>query len=141
MEVRPNFLKPGNLNSPNGKVFWDGLRTGRLLAPKCTACGEEFFPPRPFCPECLGEDLEWRQLSGKGMLVSWTEMYFARSEFETPFFLGLIDLDEGIGRILARVEGVMEEDLVIGQPFEIYSADTGSGFFLYFARPATRFRK
>ncbi|NPV92136.1 MAG: Zn-ribbon domain-containing OB-fold protein [Firmicutes bacterium] len=141
MEARPNYLMPGNLNSPNGRVFWEGLRDGRLMAPKCRACGEEFFPPRPICPECLGDALDWRQLSGRGTLASWTEMYFARPEFDTPFFLGLIDLEEGIGRILARIEGVVEKDLVIGDDYEIYSADTGGGFFLYFARPRTRSRK
>lgn len=141
MSEKPNFLWPGNLNSPTGKIFWEGISSGRFLAPRCRACGELFFPPRPFCPECLGDDLGWEELSGQGSLHSWTELYYARPEFETPFLLGLIDLEEGIGRIVARIEGASAGELRIGQTVEIGMAKTGEEFYLYSARPRTNSRK
>jgi len=103
MTSKPNFLKPTNLESPGAVPFWEGLQAGKFLAPRCGQCGELFFPPRSHCPECLGDSLSWEELSGKGFLYSWTELFFAQPEFDTPFFLGLIDLAEGIGRIAARI--------------------------------------
>lgn len=141
MAVKPNYLQPGNRYSPNGQVFWQGLAAGRFLAPRCDDCGELFFPPRPVCPECLGDRLKWEELSGRGTLYSWTEMYYARPEFDTPFLLGLIDLEEGIGRIAARIEGASAQDLFIGQKVEIESVKVSDDFHLYQARPRTRLKK
>ncbi|MDH7479124.1 MAG: Zn-ribbon domain-containing OB-fold protein [Syntrophomonadaceae bacterium] len=135
MPKRPGFLWPANRNSPSGRPFWEGLRQGRFLAPRCRACGELFFPPRPFCPECLGEELEWQKLSGRGTLHSWTELHYARPEFSTPFLLGLIDLEEGVGRIIARIEDASGRELQIGQPMEIQISEVEEGFCLYQARP------
>lgn len=135
MSKKQGFLWPANLDSPSGRPFWEGLRQGRFLAPRCLTCGELFFPPRPFCPECLGEKLEWQELSGWGTLHSWTELHYARPEFSTPFLLGLIDLEEGVGRIVARIEGASGLELQIGQPVKIEISNVGEGFCLYRARP------
>ena len=59
---------------------------------------------------CLSQDYEWFELSGKGTLYSWTEVLFLPSQ---PHFIGVIELDEKIGRSIAKVEGEVE-DLKIG---------------------------
>jgi len=136
MTSKPNFLKPTNLESPGALPFWEGLRTGKFLAPRCGQCGELFFPPRNHCPECLGDSLSWEELSGKGILYSWTELFFARPEFDTPFFLGLIDLAEGIGRITARMAVEKAEELRIGMPVRIRISKPVNGMALYYAEPS-----
>ena len=42
------------------------LRNGYLMGTKCTACGYQTFPPRADCPECMSEEFEFVEYSGKG---------------------------------------------------------------------------
>jgi len=128
---KPNFLWPTNVNHVTTKGFWEGLQKGQLLARKCRRCGETFFPPRSHCPHCLGNDLEWVGLSGKGTLYSWTEVSIAGAEFDTPFLLGLVDLSEGIGRVAAKIIGAEAHQLRIGMPVKITYAAVHKDFSLY----------
>lgn len=136
MAAKPNFLVPTNLESPGAAPFWEGLQGGKFLAPRCRNCGELFFPPRSHCPECLEDSFIWEELSGKGVLYSWTELFFAQPEFDTPFLLGLIDLAEGIGRITARISKVTSEELQIGMPLQIRITRHGDGMAIYYAEPS-----
>jgi hypothetical protein len=135
MASKPNYLKPTNLESPGARKFWEGMRTGKFLVPRCEACGEVFFPPRSHCPECLGDGFTWEELSGKGFLYSWTELSFVPPEFDAPLLLGLVDLAEGVGRILARISGVTADGLYIGMPLVIRISNHSDGMALYYAEP------
>jgi hypothetical protein len=135
MTSRPNYLKPTNLESPGAKKFWEGLREGKFLAPRCDDCGERFFPPRTHCPECLGEALTWEELSGRGILYSWTELSFVQPEFDAPLLLGLVDLEDGAGRLLTRLSGGTAEGLYIGMPVMIRISSHEDGMALYYAEP------
>ena len=85
-------------------TFWEGLREGRFRTTRCLRCLHVTFPPKPVCPECWGDQLEWIDLSGRGVLRSYTEVSAAPAMFaaEVPYILCLVDLDEGI-RCLSRV--------------------------------------
>ncbi|MFC2003673.1 Zn-ribbon domain-containing OB-fold protein [Chloroflexota bacterium] len=128
---KPNYLRPTSLDCISTKGFWEGLRRRQLLARKCPHCGEVFFPPRSHCPHCLGSDLQWVELSGKGTIHSWTEVHVAGPEFDTPYLLGLVDLSEGVGRIASKLVGVEAHQLRLGMPVRIVYRDTDEGFTLY----------
>jgi hypothetical protein len=136
MTAKPNYLMPTNIESPSVRPFWEGLKAGKFLAQQCRACGEIFFPPRSNCPECLGDEFAWQPLSGRGTLYSWTELFFAQPEFDVPFLLGLVDLEEGIGRIAARISGAAAGELSIGMPLVIRISDPGNGLVLYYVEPS-----
>ena len=131
MVHKTNFLPPSNRHSPWARPFWDGLSEHKLLGPSCTSCGTAFFPPRPYCPECLGDSLEWRELSGRGTLHSWTKIRVAGPEFDTPFFLGLVDLEDGIGRLAAKIIDVEPERLKIGMPVRVSYVDSDGDLVPY----------
>lgn len=132
---KTGFTWPANRNTPVGREFWAGLKKKKLLASKCRSCGEVFFPPRFCCPACLGNNLDWFELSGKGTLYSWTEVFFAGPAFNTPFLLGLIDLAEGVGRIVSRITGVKAGELEIGMPVRFIFVDVQEDFTIYCATP------
>jgi uncharacterized protein len=94
------------------KPFWDGLAEGEgvLRTTKCNACNHMTFPPKPICPECWSKDVDWVDLSGKGVLASFTEVSAAPSTFaaEAPYTLCLVDLDEGV-RCLSRILATWDE--------------------------------
>ncbi|MFZ5631531.1 MAG: Zn-ribbon domain-containing OB-fold protein [Bacillota bacterium] len=91
------------------------------------------FPPRLCCPKCLGADLGWMELEKRGTLHSWTEVFLAGPEFDTPFLLGLIDLEGGGGRLMARITGVEAGELQIGMPVKIGFFQGDEEFSVYYA--------
>ncbi len=101
------FLYP-QINTAT-KSFWEGLRNKKLLAQKCKDCEEVFFPPRRRCPECFSDDFDWVELSGKGELYSWTEIYMLPLASNGSYVLGIINLHEKIGRIITRIEAKPDE--------------------------------
>ena len=44
--------------------YWAALRDGKFLLKRCSACGEHHFYPRPFCPHCWSDDVEWVEAGG-----------------------------------------------------------------------------
>ncbi len=133
MTAKPNYLKPTNMESPGARKFWEGMRLGKFLAPRCEQCGELFFPPRSHCPECLGDVFAWEEMSGRGTLYSWTELSFVPPEFDAPLLLGLVELADGVGRVLARITGVTADGLYIGMPLIIRISNHSDGMALYHA--------
>jgi uncharacterized OB-fold protein len=108
----------GKVNfTPYTKVerFADELRNNKLMGTKCKKCGEVYFPPRADCTKCMSNDMEWRNHSGKGKLVTFTTIHAAPTGFDdiAPYTIGVVDLQEG-GRLLAWVEGIKPEELKIG---------------------------
>jgi len=89
-----------------------------LLGNKCEACGQIYFPSRPFCFECLGERLEATRFGAQGTLYSFTVSYMPSAHFTPPYTAGWIDAAEGI-RIFAPVRVKEGEPLDIGMRMEL----------------------
>jgi uncharacterized protein len=60
--VRDDFSAP----------FFDATAEGRLLLRWSPSSGEWSDPAARFCSVTQADDLEWREASGRGHLVSWT---------------------------------------------------------------------
>ena len=131
MANKTNILRPTNLYATWARPFWEGLSDNKLLAQSCASCSAAFFPPRPYCPRCLADGLDWIELSDRGTLHSWTEVRVAGPEFDTPFFLGLVDLCEGMGRLAAKIVDAEAAQLQIGMPVRISCVKTGADFEPY----------
>ncbi len=52
--------------------FWAAARRGELSMQACAACGRLSFPPRNMCPSCHSTQRQWRALSGRGRIWSYT---------------------------------------------------------------------
>ena len=84
--------------TPEARPFWDGLREGKLLLPRCGACGHVFFHPRILCPRCHARDVGCIEASGKGKLHAFEISYqtFNRAwKIPPPYVLAMIELAEG----------------------------------------------
>jgi len=105
--VNPDFYGDA-LTSP----FWEAARRRALLIQRCRTCGEYQFYPRPFCLKCDADDLEWVRARGTGTVYAATTVRIQISpEFEPPYIVALVDLDEG-PRILSNI---LAPACVIGQ--------------------------
>ena len=119
------YKKPVPVPSDESKPYWDGLREHRLLMPKCTACGEHWFPPTQYCTHCRSKDWTWSQVSGKGKVFSFVvyhRVYHPGFAGEVPYAVAVIELAEG-PRMLSNVLGVPAEELVCDTPVEIVFED------------------
>lgn len=103
--------QPTALSQP----FWDGAREGRLLVQHCLSCGHIQHYPRDLCTGCWSAELEFRQVSGSGSVYTFSVVHRPPApEFaDTPYVVGLVDLDEGV-RMLARIEAADIDSIRIG---------------------------
>ncbi len=114
----------GKVNfSPYTKVteFANHLKDGRLMGSRCKECGQESFPPRADCSQCLSGEFEYIEFGGEAKLVSFTKIHAAPTGFEdvAPYTIGVVDLKE-TGRLLAWIgDTVSEEEIKIGMDLQV----------------------
>jgi uncharacterized OB-fold protein len=97
------------------------LKDGRLMGSACRSCGYRTFPPRADCPECLADEFDYVELSGRGTIYTFTTIAAAPTGFEDaiPYTVAVVDLEEG-GRLLAWVgDTIPTAEVAIGMPVQI----------------------
>ena len=106
---------PTSLSQPH----WDGCREGRLRVQRCSGCGTFVFIPQPICTHCQSEALEWVESSGRGTLYSYTIVYRPqRPEFEVPYTVAIVELEEG-WHMLSHLVECEPEKITVGMPLEV----------------------
>lgn len=102
---------PAPLEDADNGPLLEAWRSGFLQIQHCRKCGKSIFYPRPICPECWSNDLEWRRARGVGEVVSFSRIYRPNHEAfsaEIPIVLAEIRLEEGATLLARVVEGVAE---------------------------------
>ena len=114
----------GKVNyTPSTKVsdFAQYLKDGRLMGTRCNKCQATSFPPRADCEECMSDEFEFIEMSGKAQLHTFTKIVAAPTGFEdvAPYIVGVVDLAEG-GRAVAWFgETIDEDEIEIGMDLQI----------------------
>lgn len=109
--------------TPLTQPFWDACNRGELQVQYCTDCARYLFPPRRWCPECLGAAVEWRTVSGRARLHSYLIQHRAAAgytEADLPYAVALVELDEG-PRLMTHIAGVPNtpDDLTLDMPLRV----------------------
>jgi len=101
----PPFV-PGTLDvDADGKGF--------LIGGRCPECGSFYFPARSVCSSCLCGELERVPLCSTGTLYTYTVIHQSLPQFETPYILGYVDLDDNV-RVAGQLVGVEADELKLG---------------------------
>ena len=119
------LMKPTPNTHPDNAPFWAACREHRLALPYCRSCGKPHLPPGPVCPHCLSDDLEWRTVSGRGVISTWVVVHkewFPAFRADLPYNVVQVELEEG-PRLTANVVGAGPGDLKIGLPVEVVFDD------------------
>ena len=93
--------------------FWDGTKEGRFLVRHCLECGEYHFYPRPFCPKCWSERVEWVEASGRAVLYTYSIVVsndLPPFNERVPYVAAVVDLEEG-PRVMTNVVDCEFDDL------------------------------
>lgn len=90
---------------PLSVPYWEGCMAGELRLQHCQDCDRYQYYPRILCSHCGGRHLEWRRVSGRGRVASYTVIHRAVSAaYPTPSTVLLVDLDEGPRMMSSLVE-------------------------------------
>jgi hypothetical protein len=133
-----DLVKPLPVPTKWSKPFWEGTKQRKLLLKRCRACGYIDHPPYLYCTECLSDDHEWIEASGKATLYA-----FAINEYGVPFpfmpdlpyVLALVDLEEG-PRMISNIVECDHKALKNGMALEVVFEKVSEDIALPKWRPA-----
>jgi len=108
--------------NPETQPFWDATAEGKLLYKKCTACGEPHFYPRPHCPFCFSDKVEWQEASGRGTVYTYSVMRRA----PVPYAIAYVTLAEG-PTMMTNIVDCDLDALRIGQPVQLVFKPSDGG--------------
>lgn len=77
---------------------WQAAAKGELSVPHCLSCGHRWFPPARRCPRCLGDELDWVAVSGRGRVAGQCQFhraYFRDLDLPLPYTVLHVVLDDG----------------------------------------------
>lgn len=103
------------------EAFVDWLEKGKVVATRCKKCGDKLFPPQIDCPTCLGNDMEWVEISGTGRLMTYTVVNYGPIGFEekAPYILALGAFDDGVQILAVFSSDIAQDDIWIGMPLKV----------------------
>ncbi len=117
------------------KSFWDATTEGKLMLPRCNACGTVIWYPRAFCPECSSFDLTWFEATGLGTIYSYTVNRRGQGDYrDLAYVLAYVELEEG-PRVLTNIVDCDVESVVVGQAVKVVFHPTSNGAALPRFRP------
>jgi uncharacterized OB-fold protein len=117
--------------NPETRPFWDACNDGKLLVGRCTTCRKHHYYPRPFCPHCGGDKVEWVEAEGTGQVYSYTVM----RRFEPVRVLCMVELAEGV-RMMTVLRTAEPDAVRIGLPVSLAFAESAGGQKLPVFEPA-----
>ena len=117
--------------------FWEGLENGKIYGTKCVNCKLLYYPPQADCPKCMKNNMEWIELSRRGVLETYSASYLKPQGFdkhETPYIIGIARLPENV-RVMGILTGVDVDNVKIGMEVEIYTGRDEEGFYTIYFKP------
>ena len=114
--------------TPDTQPYWDAARNHQLALPECLSCQRFYFYPRDHCPVCLGGDVRWRAVSGRGFLHTYVIVHHPAPGFEAdaPYVIAVVELAEG-PRMMANIVGIEPDPalLELDMPLEVVFTEQG----------------
>ena len=109
--------------NPETKAFWEGAAAGRLLIPKCTACGRVHWYPRRICPHCASSAIGMQEARGSGEVYSYSIMRRAK----VPYAIAYVRLTEGT-TMMTNIVDCDFDDIRVGMPVKLVFKDSPDGY-------------
>lgn len=120
--------------------WWQAAAEHRLVVQRCSACGHTRLPPAPVCPECRSAESDWKEVSGRGEVYTYTLVHrpIAGGQ-QLPFAIAVIALEDSGGlRIISNLVDTEPDQLEIGLPVEVVWEDMSEDLAIPRFRPAGR---
>jgi uncharacterized protein len=127
LKVRRPLLGFGPLTGP----IWEAARERRLVLQRCLGCERIHHPPVRLCPDCHGEEFDYRPVAGTGTVYSFSIMREPRVvgfEALVPYACMAVQIDEQpgvflIGNLVGAPVEAVRVGLRVQVCFEPYGID------------------
>jgi len=83
--------------------YWESLRSGRLVLPRCDACGQWRALGRSMCSGCWSTAIRWDQVAPSGTVFTWIRThrdFMSELDLPAPYVTVLVELHEAPVRLL-----------------------------------------
>jgi len=124
-------LKPLPLADEITGGYWEAARAGRLAVQYCPGCARYVHLPADICPGCDNPDLQWRTVSGRAELYSYTVVHDAPAPGfadSLPYIVGVVELEEQAGLLVTtNLMDVDPDDLRIGLTLDVTFEELAPG--------------
>jgi uncharacterized OB-fold protein len=116
-----SVLRPAPRAYSFSEPFWEGTRDKRFLVQFCKRSGHYQFYPRPISIFSGRRDLEWREVSGRGVVFTYTIARRGPGPFRghEPYLIATITLDVGVA-IVSTVANCSLDDIRIGMKVKLH---------------------
>jgi uncharacterized OB-fold protein len=101
--------------------FWLAAREHRLVAQRCGQCAQRRHYPQLRCPACHSADWQWEQLSGLGVVHSFTvthQPFHPAWADRVPYVIATVELDDGV-RMVSDLDEAADA-IAIGARVEVF---------------------
>jgi uncharacterized OB-fold protein len=128
---------PAPLADATTLPWWKAAAEHRLVVQRCTACGDTRLPPAPVCPACRSAEADWKELSGRGEVYTYTVVHRPIAAGQPlPTVIAVIALEDSGGvRIISNLVGADPGRLEIGLPVEVVWEDMSADLAIPRFRP------
>lgn len=119
--AQPPPALPTPVPGPESGPYWEAAARHQLLLPACRRCGHVWAPPTVRCPACLTADPEWRAMSGRGRVFTFTvfrRAYHPAYRDALPYVVAVVELEEG-PRMVTNIVGCPPEDVACDLPVRV----------------------
>jgi len=126
MEIK----KPRPTIDPDSKIYWDAANDNKLMVQYSIETKEYFLYSKQLTNAADSKNIEWRQVSGKGKIYSFTIVYAPAGpafKDDTPYIVASIELDEG-ARIISNLLTDDIEKVSIGDYVKVVFEKQNDGF-------------
>lgn len=130
---------PAPLASATTLPWWEAAAEHRLVVQRCTSCEHTRHPPAPICPECRSGESDWKEVSGRGEVYTFTIVHrpIAAGQ-ELPYLVAVIALEGSGGlRIISNLVGVDPGEVEIGLPVDVVWEDMSADLAIPRFRPVS----
>jgi len=116
------------------RFFWEGVDRHTLLILRCQSCGHFVHLPREVCRYCLSTDLVPTEVSGRGVLETFTvplQPFHPWFYAHMPYVLAIVELEEQEDlKLVTNIVDRDENDLHCGMPVHVVFREVSPGFTL-----------
>jgi uncharacterized OB-fold protein len=122
-----HYLPPG-LPAPVAEAdgldtpYWEGTRRGELVIQRCRGCSAWQWGPEWICHRCLGFDMGWERVEGRGRIYSWERVWHPvhpALRGQPPYIVALVELPHADNvRMIGNLLGDPHQDVSIGASVE-----------------------
>lgn len=126
---------------PEHSGFSTSLKQEKIAFPRCRDCGRFHWYPKPVCPHCRSDSLEWQAVRGPAEVYSFTvvrHIFDDKIRQAVPYVVALLEFQDAPGvRLITNLVAIMPEAVRIGMIVEpVFPQTSGEAARVEF-RPST----